>query len=246
MKTDRPKEQSHPVITMEGKQLARAKDPERPKNNPRLRYIDQLMRYSWSAWRETKEYKKKREYLTGLKPLIDQWLAEPELIHDLENGKSPAAAQKRWSETPFENVEFPFDRGGETTDRYFYFSYRSSSELFTGAQRELDEVKYCPFRHCVYVVTIFEKIYATGNETAMHFFSETAFGRHAKRSSADKKHDPGRCFILADPAGSREGHTYIACSNQSPSQARKRADELAEKFNIRFLVARVVGCVDTH
>lgn len=226
--------------------MARLKDPSLPKSNFRLRQIERLMGYSWSAYRQTKEYSAKREYLTNLRARIDEWMAEPELVYDLAEGPSPTTKREPWSTISSADSEFPFDTPGETSEVFFYFAYRSSSELFSKAQLDLDEVKYCPLGKAAYWVTLFEKVFATAENTAKHFFSDETFDRHCKVASADKPHDRDRYFVLADPAGHRDGHTMLASSSTRFAQASKRANELAERFGIRFLVARVTGGFDAH
>ncbi len=226
--------------------MAKPKDPRLPKKNSRLNYLDQLMRYSWSTYRKTKDYDQKRESLTTLCTRIDEWLAEPGLIRDLASGPAPAVERKPWSTISPPDTEFPFDQPGESSDELFFFSHRGSSELFTSAQLELDAVKNCPSGNCGYVVTTFAKIYATGNLTESHFRADSAFERHGKSSSADHSPEPGRYFVLADPAGHAENHTMTASSSKGLAPAIKKADELAAKFKIRFLVARVVSRRDWH
>ena len=204
------------------------------------------MQHSWSAFRESRDFDNKREYLINLRKLIDQWLAEPGQIRDLSEGPARESKRDNWARVSDPNAAFPFDEPGECEGQFFYFAYRCSSELFTREQLDTDEVKACPIGRCGYLVTLFEKSFATDNKTANHFWSDSVFDRHVKRKSADNKHAKDRYFVLADMAGHREGHTMIACSSNRRDQAVTSATTLAKKYGIRFLVARVVSCADYH
>ncbi|MBU8872111.1 MAG: hypothetical protein KOO60_14680 [Gemmatimonadales bacterium] len=226
--------------------MAPPKDPRIPKKNPRLNYIDQLMRFSWSAFRGTKDHEVKKESLINLRARIDEWLAEPGTTRDLENNPSVATSRKCWSKISPPDAEFPFDRSGGPDNSIFFYGSGSCSELFQDSQMDLDEVKNCVFGHGPYLVTQFEKVFATDNDTAGHFSSETAFDKHAKSTSADKPNDPDRYFVMADPAGHVDGITRMAASNKNLAPAKKMANELALKFNIRFVIGRVIRCINVH
>jgi hypothetical protein len=225
--------------------MAKIKDPRLPKKNSRLNYVDQLMRFSWSTYRQTMEYAVKRESITNLRARIDEWMAEPELVYDLAEGAADQVKRECWAKSSPADATFPFDASGDADDSYFFFATGTFSELFTADQMKLDDVKACIMSRTPYFVLQLEKIHVTENSTTMHFSSGTAFERHAQSASA-KNIKQNRYVVLSDSAGLRKGYAMVACSSASLPQAQKRALELAEKFDIRFLVAQVDCVINVH
>lgn len=225
--------------------MAKPKNPRMPKKNSRLTYIDQLMRFSWGAYRRAKEYELKRDSIISLRNDIDKWLAEPGVVYDLAKGASEQVHRECWASISPPDAAFPFDASGKAGDIYFFMG-GYLSELFTAEQLELDDVRACIHWRDPYYVFRLEKVYATENSTTMHFFSYSAFGQHAGAASGSKHPEQGQYLVLADPTGHREGHAMIACLSKSSTHARKRAIELAEKFDIRFLVTRVDEVINVH
>lgn len=203
------------------------------------------MRHSWSAYRQTKEHKKKREYINSLRGHIDEWLGEQELVYDLAKGLSTDVSRECWSRISTTDADFPFDAAGDAEEHRFFFFAGIVSELFTAEQMKLDDVRSCIQGRTPYIVLQLEKIYATAAPTSMHFFSDSVFERHVQSASANNI-ERNRYVVLADPAGHQKGHAMIACSSADQPNARKRALELTEKFDIRFMVARVDGVIDVH
>jgi hypothetical protein len=226
--------------------MAAKKDPRRPRSNWRAGYVERTMRDCWSSFRKSRDHPVRRDALVRLRRLIDQWLAEPESLHDLERGPSPAARsqRERWSAPSPVDAEFPFDRGGEARDAFFYYAGGTCSELMSGEQVERDVG--CVYGHAAYFVTLAEKRYATPSETASHFSSDQAFRVHVRRSSPGPTYEPDSFLVLVDPTGCFDGRTRAAYASRSFEKARARADELAARFQVRLVVARVVRSIDTH
>jgi hypothetical protein len=204
------------------------------------------MRDCWSAFRQSRDRAVRRRSLEMLRPLIDRWLAEPGVIRDLEQGRATADTdrRKRWSSLSPPEAEFPFDRGGEAQDAYFYWGSGTISELMGAEVARQDP--HCIFGRVAYFVTLCEKRYATPAETRMHFSSDQAFRVHVGCSTAGPKHAPGNYLVLTDPAGSFDGGARVVYASTSLARARLRADELAETYQVRCLVGRVVRSIDTH
>ncbi len=226
--------------------MATTRDPRASKPNSRARLIESDMRDCWSAFGQNKDFAIRRQSLEKLQEYIVKWLAEPEVVHDVEKGalKIHGQGRERWNKTSPEDAEFPFDSSGEATDSFFYFAYGLYSELMTDATVKADPD--CIFNRVAYFVTLVEKLYATPQPTTMHFSSDQAFRVQLGHSSAGPKYGPGRFVVLTDSAGSSDGKVRVAYAGASYEKARARADELAQKFQVRCVVGRVVRSVDTH
>jgi hypothetical protein len=222
------------------------KDPRRPRSNRRAGYLERAMRDCWSSFRTSSDHSVRRDSLVSLRRLIERWLAEPEVVHDLERGASAAGASRRerWSPASPVEAEFPFDRSGETHGIFFYYADGTCSELMSDEQVERDID--CVYGHTAYLVTLAEKRYATADETGSHFSSDEAFRVHVRHSAPGPTCRPGSFLVLMDPAGCFDGRARAAHASRSFQGARARADDLATRFQIRFVVARVVRGIDTH
>lgn len=104
---------------------------------------------------------------------------------------------------------------------------------------------YDPFQLSIYSVSFLEPLYATPRETVAHFRNEDVLRRYLPVDRTAIRE--GCHLILCDPLGCSPGEAArLAGVRSSLGAAARRADQLAQRFGIRFLVARLTGVVHTH
>ncbi|MFW5734264.1 MAG: hypothetical protein ACOCWR_04300 [Oceanidesulfovibrio sp.] len=219
-------------------------DPRVPRKNRELPFIEKLMAQNWREFRKAEDFTMKRGYAAILNAHLEAWLDEPEFIIDLKEG--PASAKKSQREDAPEHAVSPFDGAVVGPDRFFYAGGSGIlTELMDRDRARQDPHR--PYRMSGYVITLYEKLYATGNETDYHFTSDVAFHRFVKPATPTRRAQVGDIHVLMDPKGFH-GRTAckIAYRTQQHTRAQTKADALAERFGIRFLVARVADIIDTH
>jgi len=220
------------------------KDPRQPRKNPALPDIEKLMRNNWQGFKTAQNHSQRRGYLMILNAHIESWLNEPEFIRDLEDAPAPIADGAAGLPV---NAELPFDQRGEpAAEAFFYCSAGGvTTELLSKA--DLDADPHRAFRVPGFVVRLYRKIYATPNETRMHFSSDEAFERHISTATTKTWPVKGSYDVLMDPRGGLDGsRCRRAFTTKNQKIAVKKADTFAEKFGIRFLVAELIGTEDTH
>ena len=143
------------------------------------------------------------------------------------------------------NAELVFDRDGPADNLFFFYTGGSISPLFTKAELDADPDNVRKYGY--YVVTVYEKMYATKNVTEKHFTSEQAIGRHIHLSNLSKWAQKGDFDLLADLQGCPDPKKCQLVSRyRNLKNAIAEAENLAEEFGIRFVVAKVPGLVDNH
>lgn len=218
-----------------------ARDPREPRVNRELKQIEKLMAAKWKEFRGAETHSERRGNLMIMQAHMEEWLDQPEFIYDLEEGP---VAVKYNEPNPVEHMEFPFDSPGETSG-FEYFGHRGRpSRLYRSEERKADS--YLSRHYGGFVVWSFEKLYATENSTKMHFSSQQALLRHTSGKSDDPWPEINKYHVFSDPAGCADGNTCVLCAVTHEKTAIKKAKEWAEKFGVRFLVARAVSYVDNH
>lgn len=217
-------------------------NPREPRKNEELAVIENILEERWQEFKAAPNHLEKVGNLVLFRVHLNEWLKEPEFVTDLVEG--PAEGVERMAEDP-EDAEYPFDKGGEAANAIFCVGHKRVSRLFTSEQWCADTrvtEKYGGF-----VVPVYEKLYATENETTAHFPSAQTMRNY---TGTDRKGAWGEkdCYcVLADPAGCLGSSKHLCVySSKSNSSARKKADTLAENFGIRFLVAKLVELIDNH
>jgi hypothetical protein len=220
-----------------------AKDPRVLRKNPRLPYIQDKMGICWGTYKSKVDYDIKRNAIVKLRILLDEWLAEPGCIRDLESGACTNHSNEPWSDATEDNAVFPFDDPGPCSDLFFYHSGASMSELMT---KELwQKHSQCLLGRFAYGAVFYEKCYASLSPTKAFFTSDQAFSRHAG-APRDDRCKPGSFVVFGDSAGNLLGHTLITYRCMNLQKAKDRADSLSQQFEIRFLVGKTIGFFDTH
>ena len=176
---------------------------------------------------------------------LEEWLDQPETICDLENGVSTETdVPYRMKDVPLD-AELVFDRGGSADNLFFFYTSGSISQLFTKVELDADPEKVR--RYGYYVVTIYEKMWATENATESHFTSEEAIRRHIPSSSLARWSQKNDFDVLADPQGCPDPKKCQMVSRyRSLKKAVSKAENSAQEFGIRFVVGRVHGLADNH
>lgn len=225
--------------------MTSAKDPEKPRPNRELKAIEKVMVQCWRRFRSSEDYVGKRGNAMLLQAHLEAWLEEPETFCDLETGLSSKPGMSHQSGDILENTQSVFQHGGLAGNLFFFRTGDAISQLFTQAELDADPNKSRNYGY--YVVVVYEKIYATQNETRMHFTSEDALKRHIHSSSVERWVQKNDFDVLADPRGCPDPgkcHTVFRYRNQKA--AMRKADQLAQRYGIRFVVGRVLGWVDNH
>jgi len=176
---------------------------------------------------------------------IEEWLSQPESIRDLEEGPCSAISLPYLPDGEPSDAEPVFHTAGQAQDRFFFYAGGRISQLFTRAEIDADPERIRKYGY--QVVRIYEKLYATTNETSMHFVSEEAIHRHIRSSGPARRSRKGDIDILLDPKGGpdpKKGHIVSGYRNMKP--ALDRANRLAAEFGVRLAVAKVIGMVDNH
>ena len=138
-----------------------------------------------------------------------------------------------------------FDRGGLTERIFFFYAGGSISQLFTRAELDADPDKIRKYGY--YVVTLYEKVYATKIETENHFTSDEAIRKYTRPSNLNRWPQKNDFDVLADPLGCPDPKKCQMVSRyRNLKKAVAKADKLAGEFGIRFVVAKVLGMVDNH
>lgn len=202
---------------------------------------------NWRLFRKAVDFHERYGYAAVLKAHLERWLGQPEKLVDLEEGVSRDTRRSYHRDEIPDNAEFPFERGGRTRDIFFYHpSGGAVSRLFRKSELNTDP-NYL-LSQFGFVIIIYEKMYATLNDTTMHFTSDQAFERYIGRP-------PGRSIwaskgyydVLADPKGCPDaGTSKVAHRGQDLEEAIRKAEELEKKFSIRFLVGKIVSVHDAH
>ncbi|MBN2414676.1 hypothetical protein JXO52_02490 [bacterium] len=204
-----------------------------------------MLRDAWRAFRSAENYGEKRGRAMIFQAHLEEWLNRPELIRDLEPGPHEGAKGACFPEEIPEGTEMPFDRGGAAADAFFFATGGTMSRLFT--QADLDAAPDLSRKYGYYIVTLYEKIYASPGETRNRFSSEEAVRRHIPSSAERPALTKDRYDLLMDAAGSPDPkRMFFVARYHRRQQALKAADRLAAAFGIRFLVARIAGWVDNH
>jgi hypothetical protein len=108
-------------------------DPRQAKKNAELKFIEKAMLDSWRSFRSANNHSEKRGHAMILQAHIEEWLDQPESIPDLEEGVScPSGCPYRPEDVP-DDAEMPFDRGGQTTDAFFFQSGSVTSKIYSRA-----------------------------------------------------------------------------------------------------------------
>lgn len=220
-------------------------DPTIPKPNPELRFLERILLEAWRAFRSEQDHGEKRGRAMILQAHLDEWLNQPEQVRELEPGRHPDAdnAGIRGEVPP--NAEMPFDRGGPAEGVFFFKTGNWSSQLFTQAELDADPNKSRDYGW--YVVTLYEKVYASSIETYNHFSTEAALHRHIPSSAKSGGLEKDRYDVFLDPAGGPDPkRMFFAARYRTRDAALEEADRLAASFGIRFLAARIAGWVDNH
>ncbi len=176
---------------------------------------------------------------------LEEWLFQPDIIYDLEKGVSSlTGAPDRLKGMPTD-AELVFERGGSTENSFFFYTGGSISQVFKKAELDANPDKIREYGY--YVVTVYEKIYATKNVTAMHFSSEEAIRKHINLSNMVRWSQKADFDVLADPLCCPDPKKcQIVSRYKKLKNAIAKAEKLADEFNIRFVVAKVIGLVDNH
>lgn len=223
--------------------MAGKPDPRKPKRNPELRDIERVVRNNWAGFKGEKDHTRKRGYAMVLGAALEQWLDEPEYLTDLADGAVPPPEPTRPDPGLVEGAETLCEVPGETENTFFWLSPGNvPTTLFVGR----DGAPFDSRELSGFVVRLFEKVFATGNETVNHFTSEAALRRHVGREPPGPL-ERGMFFVLCDPRGYYDGRSAMTVAKyKTLSSAKKRAEALAEDFGIRFALACLVGWVDNH
>lgn len=225
--------------------MSSKKDPRKPRKNPELKFIEQVMLDNWRRFRAANNYSEKRGNAMILQAHLEEWLAQPESLCELEYGvSSETGAPYRLKDIPVD-TELVFDRGGPAENIFFFYTGGSISQLFTKAELDADPDKVRKYGY--YVVTVYEKMYATKNVTEMHFTSEEAIRQYINLSNLTRWSQKDDFDVLADPLGCPDPKKcQIVSRYRNLKKAVAKAEKLAEEFSIRFIVAKVQGLVDNH
>jgi hypothetical protein len=225
--------------------MSSKKDPRKFRTNPELKFIEKVMFDSWRQFRSADNYSEKRGSAMILQAHLEEWLDQPETFCDLENGVSTETnVPYRTKDVPLD-AELVFYRGGPADNLFFFYAGGTISQLFTKAELYADPEKVR--RYGYYVVTIYEKMWATENATESHFTSEEAIRRHIPSSSLTRWSQKNDFDVLADPQGCPDPKKcQIVSRYRSLKKAISKAENSAQEFGIRFVVGRVHGLVDNH
>lgn len=217
-------------------------NPRHPKKNRELKSIEKLMVRKWREFRNADNHREKVGNAMLLQAHLEAWLDEPEFITDLMDGAVEGA--KRMDDDP-ENAQYPWDKAGESEDAIFCLGYGGPSRLYTKEQWRAEP--YITMKYGNFVVPVYEKVYSTDQETVAHFISEQAFARHVNITQKGMRGYEGYYDVLSDPAGCDQMNgSFRVYASSSMKRAIKKADILAEKYGIRFVVAKLLGLVDNH
>jgi len=220
-------------------------DPREPRENRELKFIERVMQESWRSFRAAESHNEKRGAAMILQAHIDEYLDQPEHVHDLAEGVSfESGCPYRLDDGP-EGAEMPFDKGGQATDAFFYETGRKITRLYTRA--ELDAEPEMSRKFGWYVVTLYEKIYATEDETTAHFTRYEAVNRYLQPSSREPRPRKGDYVLWADPLGGYDPkQSEIVAQYRHVNMAIERARKVATDYGIRIIVAKHLGSVDNH
>ena len=220
-------------------------DPKTPRPNPELRFLERILLDAWREFRSADNYGEKRGRAMILQAHLDEWLGQPEHIQDLEQGRHPAADGAVDRKDIPANAEMPWDRGGPAGGVFFFRTGHWTSQLFTQAELDADPDKSRNYGW--YVVTLYEKIYASPANTVNHLSSEAALHRHIPSSAKSGGLELDLYDVFMDPAGGPDpGRMFFAARYRSRKRALEAADRFSAAYGIRFLAARIAGWADNH
>lgn len=222
------------------------KDSPLAKENKDYIELEKLIHENCQHFIRAKNIKQKRGFARILKAHIEMWLERPEYPADLRKGLSPKKEPSYRSNQVSEDAEYPFDKPGHTRKLYFYCSSSGvTSELFS--QEQIETNPYAVFKHYGYIVITYEKLYASAIKTSQHFSSAAAFKMHINPETINVWGKKNKYDVLADPQGCPDSRfSLCAFTTNNLKEAVKKADELSEKYKIRFLAAKVIKVMDIH
>ena len=217
-------------------------NPRQPKKNRELKNIEKLMVQKWREFRTAESHKEKVGNAMLLQAHLEAWLDEPEFVVDLMDGAVEGA--KRMDDDP-EDAEYPWEKAGEAEDAIFCLGYGGPSRLYTKKQWRTEP--YITMKYGNFVVPVYEKVYATEQETVAHFTSEQAFAGHVNFTQKGMRGCEGYYDVLSDPLGCDQMNGSLRVyASRNKKRAIRKADNLSEEYGIRFVVAKLLGLVDNH
>jgi hypothetical protein len=219
-------------------------DPRQPRPNPELKAWERIIARECAALRHAETLAERRGAAAILREALEMYLAEPSELVDLVPGSEtlvlyPVQIGDQWHGSPS-----PFVSEADTEAHYFYQGGDGSiTPLLTEAQCALVD----PWRLVGYVVMRWRRVYLTAGETRCHLTSQAALERirsRSRRADLGRKHDYA---VFLDPAGLRGGRVApILSKHRRLQDARRRADAITERLEIRCLVAVLEGSIDIH
>lgn len=219
-------------------------DLRRPRPNPELKAWERVIARECAALRRAETLAERRGAAAILREALEMYLAEPSELIDLVPGAETLALYPVHIGDERHASPSPFVSEADAEAKYFYQGGDGSiTPLFTEAQCALVD----PWSLVGHVVIRWRRVYLTAGETRCHLTSQGALERVCSRP---RRTDLGRapCYaVFLDPAGLRGGRVApIVSKHRRLQDARGRADALAERLEIRCLVAWLEGSIDIH
>ena len=217
---------------------------QQPRPNPELKAWERVIARECTALRQAESLAEKRGAAAILREALDLYLAEPTELVDLAPGTETVVLYP--VQVGGQRLESPSPFAGETdaeADRFYQGGDGSITPLLTESQSAAVD----PWSLVGYVVVGWRRVYLTAGETRCHLTSQAALERVRSRS---RHYDLWRerfYAVFLDPAGLKGGRVApILSKHRRLQEARRRADVLAERLEIRCLAARLEGAVDIH
>ncbi len=222
--------------------MTRRHDPRAPKPNPEVGEIKRAMLSHLSEMRKTKDYTELRGHAAILRAHCVFLLDAPEFVQDLKPGPGAAARQMHYPKGGLPEGDFPDPFDDLASTGFFYSGYQAITPLLTQEQRKLYDLYEMPG----FVITCYEKLFATAQDTCEHLTSAEALERVRPQLPRNSPDRTNAIFLLLDPLG-LDGKTCASLGvASSVARARTTAERIADWLRIRVLVARRVGMIDTH